>query len=229
MLPMWGQTRIYTPWQEILIGGGLTISILVLLLSIVNNNIELVRNNTKEKITRRVISAIHAHFLKPYWVPYSACSVFYLNSRLSTRNLMLPPPDHQEMGTKSLEWVAAVIAFDCEELWWIQRPFRLVLAELRWCLQSWYLWFRSWSRGAHLVHFALFMQIGEKRWQRLAQIDGAASWASKPYYSVDRYPFRGWTSGKQVTSHLKAIGISSANFQGKDRCFCYYLPACCAK
>lgn len=30
----------------------------------------------------------------------------------------------------------------------------------------------------------------EKRWQRLAQMDGAASGLVKPrYYSVDRYPF----------------------------------------
>ena len=38
--------------------------------------------------------------------------------------------------------------------------------------------------------------------------------------------FRGWTPGKQVTSYLKAIGISSVNFS-RQRCFCYYPSFLC--
>ena len=111
---------------------------------------------------------------------------------IKLETLRYHPQIIRDEARKSLEWVVTVIAFDCEELWCEFRgPSDWLWFVWGGWLQSSYLWFRLWVVGGSFGPFCSFHpESQQKRWHRLAQMDGAASGLVKPrYYSVDRYPF----------------------------------------
>lgn len=129
----------------------------------------------------------------PLWSPLT-CLLCILFKQWSFRLEILcyHPRIIRDEARKSLEWVATVIAFDCEELWCEFRgPSDCLWFVWGGWLQSWHLWHSLWVVGDSFGPFYSFHpESQQKRWHRLAQMEGAASWLVKPRYdSVDRYPF----------------------------------------